>query len=294
MPKIERILCPTDLSEPSRRSLDHALVLARRSRARIEVLHVIDRLAPLDLAGALKSFIADAWEEEIAVHPVLREGAVAATVIEHARDMAADLIVMGAHGRGAVREAILGSVATAVVREAPCPVLAVRHPAQAPLQAGGVELSRVLCAVDFSTPSLAALDYGAWLTGSDGALAVLHVLEVSSAEFEWAMGVQAPGEEQDVRASLLARVPEALRPRCEILVSHGDAREEIVRAAVSWRAHLIVMGVHGRGTLGRTLFGSRTSHVLRMAPCAVLTLRSTPVGAIPDGSRDARAGALVG
>ena len=46
----------------------------------------------------------------------------------YARDATIDLIVMGTHGRGAIAQLLMGSVAERVVRIAPCPVLTVRHP----------------------------------------------------------------------------------------------------------------------------------------------------------------------
>jgi nucleotide-binding universal stress UspA family protein len=49
-------------------------------------------------------------------------------IIQYARRVGADLIVMGTHGRSALKQMLLGSVAEKVVRKAPCPVLTVRHP----------------------------------------------------------------------------------------------------------------------------------------------------------------------
>ena len=62
----------------------------------------------------------------LTVHTLLREGTAPADVIlEEARQANADLVVMGAHGRGALYGALLGDVAQDVVRQAPCPVLLV-------------------------------------------------------------------------------------------------------------------------------------------------------------------------
>jgi nucleotide-binding universal stress UspA family protein len=60
------------------------------------------------------------------VHTLVREGAdPAAVILEQAKKANADLVVMGAHGRGALYGALLGDVAQDVVRQAPCPVLLV-------------------------------------------------------------------------------------------------------------------------------------------------------------------------
>ena len=51
--------------------------------------------------------------------------AAAADIIDYATEQQIDLIVMGTHGRGALRHLLMGSVAERVVRSAPCPVLTV-------------------------------------------------------------------------------------------------------------------------------------------------------------------------
>ena len=56
----------------------------------------------------------------------LEEGKPATKVIDAARNWPADLIVMGTHGRNAVANVLLGSVAQAVLRHAPCPVMVIR------------------------------------------------------------------------------------------------------------------------------------------------------------------------
>jgi nucleotide-binding universal stress UspA family protein len=49
-------------------------------------------------------------------------------IISYAREIKADLVVVGTHGRTGLSHLIIGSVAERVVRKAPCPVLSIRHP----------------------------------------------------------------------------------------------------------------------------------------------------------------------
>jgi nucleotide-binding universal stress UspA family protein len=58
----------------------------------------------------------------------------------------------------------------------------------------------------------------------------------------------------------------------ERLISHGKPWREILR--IAQHADLIVMGVQGRGAADLFFFGSTTQHVVRAAPCPVLSLRS--------------------
>ena len=56
-------------------------------------------------------------------------------------------------------------------------------------------------------------------------------------------------------------------------VAFGTPYREILDVAATEQTDLIVIGVRGRNPLDVTLFGSTTSHVVRRAPCPVLTLR---------------------
>jgi nucleotide-binding universal stress UspA family protein len=62
------------------------------------------------------------------------------------------------------------------------------------------------------------------------------------------------------------------------LVWTGDPGESIVSAAEAESADLVVVGTHGRGTIGRLLLGSVSDHVVRNAPCPVLVVRPASRG----------------
>jgi nucleotide-binding universal stress UspA family protein len=74
--------------------------------------------------------------------------------------------------------------------------------------------------------------------------------------------------------------------RVERRLVTGDPVAEILRAAQEQSCDLIVMGTHGRTGLGRLLMGSVAEHVVRRAPCLVLTLKNPTVGkAIPPSGK---------
>jgi nucleotide-binding universal stress UspA family protein len=58
----------------------------------------------------------------------------------------------------------------------------------------------------------------------------------------------------------------------EMKLSHGDPAEEIVREAQAGRYDLILTGTHGRGAIGRLVFGSVSRDVAENAPCTVLVV----------------------
>jgi universal stress protein A len=134
--------------------------------------------------------------------------------------------------------------------------------------------------VDFSEWSSKALQYaGSLAEESAGLLLAVHVIDALHAErltaypsFDITSYVKHI--EDDARARLQQAIPAGTgRASYEALLAHGRPHEEIVRIARERDAHLIVIGVHGRPAVDLMLLGSTTHHVIRTAPCPVLTLR---------------------
>ena len=142
LPKI--ILVPTDLSEGAEEALDYACEIATKFGATVHLLNVIGipTLGVPELGIALTSTMIDSMvrDNQAALEQLgeskrncanigqllLRTGDARDSIIQVAKELGADLIVMGTHGRRGVTRALLGSVTEAIVRSAPCPVLTVR------------------------------------------------------------------------------------------------------------------------------------------------------------------------
>ena len=141
MPYAARILVPTDFSPLSTLAFDHAIALASLCRASIHLLHVQpDAKHNSDSEEARLAGLASRCQgEAIVVTSQICAGQPAAVIVQAAADRAVDLIVLGTHGRHGLEHLMLGSVAEAVVRTAPCPVLTVRshvpERAQLPVEA---------------------------------------------------------------------------------------------------------------------------------------------------------------
>lgn len=126
MGHIHKILVPMDGSPSSIAALTQALTLAEDVGADVDVIHVG---AAGENEQGMESAIAEAkrWlGDRLSRHDV--DGDPIRKILEVAADAGSDLIVMGTHGRVGRLHALLGSVAESVVRNAPCPVLTVRHP----------------------------------------------------------------------------------------------------------------------------------------------------------------------
>ncbi|MGE0593285.1 MAG: universal stress protein [Vicinamibacterales bacterium] len=301
---ITHILCPVDFSECSRRALEQASTLARWYDARVTVLHVYPPppitaaatfevggpgtpvpVADVDLAALeteVRAFMGEAFEG-LAVDVRLRTAPSAhREILEVVSALDIDLLVMGSHGRTGFERLFLGSVAEKVLRSATCPVMIVPahgegHPARALTTSG-----HVLCPVDFSEGSLAALEYALSLAEEgDATLTLLHVIPIPpelAAHFPRAADVDRVRAEAEADAlrQLRALVPETARQYCtvESRAVIGSPAHEIEREAAGRPADLIVMGVQGRGTLDRLVFGSTAERVVRGARCPVLVLRA--------------------
>ena len=85
---------------------------------------------------------------------------------------------------------------------------------------------------------------------------------------------QVRAEREGFAQELVAR-GRSLGVAVDFLVWEGDPGEAILDAAQAERADMIVVGSHGRGTVGRFLIGSVSDHVVRNASCPVLVVRSS-------------------
>jgi nucleotide-binding universal stress UspA family protein len=140
MIKLQTILHPTDFSERSGHAFRLACSLARDHGARLVVLHVVP--PPIAYGEVLArnqsdNFYDEMWEDlrriqpdnpQLKVDHYLEEGHADEVIVRLARELPADLIVMGTHGRTGLGRLLVGSVAEQVMRHAPCPVLTLKTP----------------------------------------------------------------------------------------------------------------------------------------------------------------------
>lgn len=119
------ILFATDFSDASRLAGQTAAEMTRHFGARLHVLHVVPPVTdPTPAPAALKAAAAELGAGLSPVTAVV-SGRAASQIVNYARRHAIGLIVLGTHGRTGVSRALLGSVAEAVMRRAPCRVLTV-------------------------------------------------------------------------------------------------------------------------------------------------------------------------
>ena len=141
---LERILVPVDFSDCSLDALEYAVVVAQQAKASLMLLHVLEPVSyGLDFSFGdsktreqehvswtkrLEELVSSHQQLHVSMESELRGGIPADSILDSARTLPCDLIVMGTHGRRGISHAISGSVAEAVLRKALCPVIAVRSP----------------------------------------------------------------------------------------------------------------------------------------------------------------------
>ena len=296
-----RVVVGADGSPGSRAALARALLAAARHGADLEVVSslgielyylggvpvVIPDVAAIreDCAARTRAMVAEVQEELAASSPpgitdvpvTVRTSEMPAAQALLARAEGAALLVVGSRGRGAMRSALLGSVALHCVTHAPCPVEVVH---QNPVDDGSQAC--VLVGVDGSDSSRAALVAAvdeAVRMGAD----VEAVASFVPADY-WTdlRSVVIPSIE-DIRSGLQTRTGHLVQdvlaerrdrgeavPAVRVEVVEGAAAEVLVHRARP--ADLLVVGSRGRGAFRGLLLGSVALHCAMHAPCPVLVV----------------------
>lgn len=271
------ILCPVDFSEISALGLRFAQAVAKCGRARLTVLFADPFLPPpyftQGKVGEVKAQI-EAFKQEAEkslvrfasetlggdARPDVKviEALPVDGILRAVKEISADLIAMGTHGRSGVNRLMLGSVAERVLRESPVPVLTVRPEPRGPEPFPAIR--RIVCPVNNSDVARRSLAYAAELARCFGAdLTVLHVREDKG---------------KDSIADLCAWVRAEAKPACVVreVTREGEAAQEIVAAASEMSCDLLVLGARHRRFFDSTVIGTTTVRVVRHASCAVLTV----------------------
>jgi nucleotide-binding universal stress UspA family protein len=290
MSRVPRLLAATDLSAPARHAAERAALIAAETGAGLDLLHVAS-LAPLEklrqLVGEvpadLEQQLLDASRHElrdIAANLHYRHGVTAGVQVlagnllqelaERRDALAADLVVLGAHGGGFMRHLLLGSTAEKIVCRTATPALVVKQAAHAPYRS-------VLVAVDFSPTSPAALRLARTIA-PQAEIILLHALELplegklrfanvddaTLARYQIAARAEA---QQNLQALANAA---GLADGSRQLLVQGNPATAIVEQEQEQDCDLIVVGKHGDTPLEELLLGSVTRHVLGESQSDVL------------------------
>lgn len=297
-----KVLIAIDSSPCSQRVLDEASSRPWPLDTSFFVLSVVDVQrfsrfpAMIDDARGEASQLVNSGAEQLvhAGHQALAEvrmGFPRKVISECAKELRSDLIMVGSHGRSAIGRFLLGSVAQAVLRTAPCPVEIVRFLAGSP--APSSHPMKILLATDGSEYSIAAAHSVAerpWPLGT-----ILKVVGVEELiVFETPIGAPPPASvypgtlREELFADARTRAVDAIEGTRKMLeqaglkvqdrrpIPLGDPRTTILDLAQAWPADLIVLGSHGRRGWDRFLMGSVAESVAVHSHCSIEVIRGNP------------------
>ncbi len=296
------IVCGIDASHKAQVALDVARAVAERLGHRLVVVHAVPVPTPdllltaparvsahvehIDLLGrdTGERLLSQAIEHHnlTTAEPRLERGGAAERLCAVAGEEDAELVVVGSRGAGTLHSAILGSVSTAIVRDAPCPAVVVP-----PGMIGApLEGERIACGIDADGDGPAVVTAVRLARNLDVPLTLAHVLPTAAAPAEdlTTAGALPATFDQRLRApkrQALRRMNRLLKDADadpdadshEIQLRRGDPAGQLLELAAATRAMLLVVGSRGLGTLRAGLLGSVSHELVRRATRPVVICR---------------------
>ena len=192
----------------------------------------------------------------------------------------AELIVVGTHGHTGIQRFLLGSVATAILRHAPCDVLVTRG------NAVNAPFAKPLVAVDFSPASKRALRHAAALAQPGVPIEIVHAWQLPAGSvgaaffgvdrFPWNTIRDAVVTSAKKKAAQLTS--DDIGHPLHVELVQGAPTPVITHAAEAGNHDLIAIGTHGHGGFRKLLLGSVAEGVIRHANCSVLVAHGEHAG----------------
>lgn len=298
--ELTKIVVGIDFSDYSTVAADQALDLARHTGAEVILVHV--GIVPGSTPPPGEGSIAE-WErllrEQLAedrrgledlrerlsgqgadVSHMIIDGFPDSGLVQAAKEVGAELIITGSHGRTGIKRWLLGSVAERTVRLSHGAVMVARKGAHS---AGGYR--RILVPTDFSEHAREALHTAMVLAGADAHVELVHFWQLPMVGGGYDPGVDATmgsvgglrgaiESDADRRGQELVNEVASDHLRVSYKTIQAGAAHGIVDRAshASQPYDLIVLGSHGRRGVRRFLLGSVAESVVRHAPCSVMVV----------------------
>jgi nucleotide-binding universal stress UspA family protein len=290
--RIEKVLVPVDFSPPSGLAVNYGIALARKFRAKLSLLNVVEPATaliysfPTEGAKLEKEQSKRAWRmlpalvgpedaDDLDLQILVKTGNIEEQIASAIRDERADIVVMGTHGRRLLGRWLIGSVTQHMLRKIDVPVLTVCRLTR-PLT-----FARILFAADLSASSKEGFAFALDLARStDANLSVMYVVEevnlvYGGNEVAGYVGVRSLEEARETLDQFVAE-GKRQKVRVETMVVEGVTAQAIFKAAEDTCADMIVLTVERKGLLERALLGSTAERVIREAHVPVLSI---PAGA---------------
>lgn len=285
LPPIRRMLVPIDFSTGADHALQRAVLMASNGQQRMELLHVMSpRLQAgqrqkvrrsLERAASLaRELGAAAGISEERITATVRTGEPHVQIIRRAREINADLVVMGrSRSAGALRR-LLGTTSGRVVRMSDVATLVVGRRPRAPY-------GRPLIAIEIDPSARSIIELTRRVMAcAEAPLRLIHAYQVPLEGFHavvrdgssrWYFRRSRKVVEESVDKLLLSI---GLRPGAvKVVLRRGDAGDAILTEAAHCHADLVALGTHGRGGVAHALLGSIAQWVIANTTRDVLVSR---------------------
>lgn len=284
MKTLTAILAATDFSPTAQLAMRRAVLLGQEHHAEVELLHVVEEMPPeeeflaAELIDSAKSELAKLAATVVPTGGLSRQqverGKDFVAIIHRARQIRADLIVVGACSNHPPSGSSFGTTAQKLARKSRIPLLVVKQPPQLPYR-------RMLVATDFSLASRQAMEI-ALTVAPQAEIDLLHVHRFWG-ESRLSLAGVGPEDRSSFRRQYETSVSTMLQEwlakielngRCVNLhVRQGSPADVVSHLAAELQVDLVVMGTTGRSGLPYLLLGSVAETVLHTAPCDTLIVR---------------------
>jgi len=289
MKPIKQILAATDFSPLGNAAVARAIMLSARNKANLHVVYAFPKPstlhAILSMGDILHGQLREAAQKSLAdlirlagagagaatINAQVLEGSASEVISRAAAEFLPDLIVIGAHAKGAVQQFFLGGTASRILARASCPVLVVRQAIQS-------DYARVLAAVDLEPDSARVIENALAMT-HHGRITVAHAyqspfdsrLQYSpiSAEHVESLAENEAAKAQSRMAELIA-THKLTGASLETRVTRGHPNPVLLDLAVEINADLIVALRHKGSRIEEAIMGSIARLLAYYAPCDVL------------------------
>ena len=303
--ELRKIVVGVDFSTASDAATSEAVALAHHTGAELVLVHVgavLDSTlgdAPAGLVAEWEQVLHRRTEEDRGRLATLRDQLAAQDVdvstevvdgypdsglVDAAKKLGAELIVIGSHGRSGLRRLLLGSITEKVVRLADACVLVSRPGGN---YTGGYH--HLLVPTDFSAHAEEALRMARTLAAHGAIIDLVHYWQLQPITFGYEGSLMAAGTSlPELRQSIIQDAERACRDLVERyqrddmtlrweLVENGASHGIADRAREDGRHYdVIVMGSHGRRGFRRLMLGSTAEATVRHAPCSVMVVHRKP------------------
>lgn len=274
----KKIIFPTDFSVFADHAFSTAKVIANVFDAELVILHAIEaptgitkifsrfdeKEARKEVDKHLTEFIKKHDDGTISFSKMVKVGTPYRCISDAAGEISAWMIVMGTHGASGFQEYFVGSNASRVIRDAPCPVMTIRN-----LPDGEAGFKKLLLPFDLTPESGEKVNWGIDFAQKFGSqLNLLSVLMT---------------EDVVVRKKLKARLDKAsafvtaagVKVEASLITSEKDLPDSVLEYAEQEKADMILIMSQQDKNLKEQLLGAYAAHIVNKSPLAVLSINPT-------------------